>query len=130
MEPVYFKERFYGFSEGGEDLEIHGHFSLSIPKAEVQKRGINQEIGRVFQFLKIELGQKQVDVRDDETASIRALQIMEDGDHLLLEEDRIGIFETNHMYVYILSMKNNASHVIYTWEGQQGMFLVQHHIVV
>lgn len=121
MEPVYFKERFFGLNDR-ESLEIHGYFDNTLRRPRKAERRVSQEISRVFQFLQEEtLNQRDV-IFADETAALRGYQILESGDVRSLPESRYGLFISSDMYVYVLSTKNGSRHDFYTWEGNEGTY--------
>ena len=125
MEPVYFKEHFFGFSDM-DNIEIGGYYDPASQRKSIRReRRVSQEISRVFQFLRQEETEDvETKLMEDETAKLVAFRITDDAELEQVPDTSLGVFDTSQMYIYILTVKNSAKHTIFTWEGNEGKSIV------
>jgi hypothetical protein len=141
MEPVIFRERFYGWTD--DDLEIKGNlkYSHDKPKSAIGLRPITGEVMRIIsggigsietehdlsdQWRKGDAEQMgdhtrglKISLADDQEAVLRMFQTGANGLLNAVEPEKMGVFSSSEMYVILYSCKMGSLNIVYSWEGNQ-----------
>jgi len=118
IEPVYFKERFFGFDDS-DMLEVGGAHSPSstMTRTNIERR-LSQEVKRVRELWEFEEN-KDLKLTEDESATLKSYTVESDGTIASVSTDHTGILSSGMMYLFVFSCKANSRHLIFTWEGSQ-----------